>query len=333
MPIGKFDALVVSRHDDGMLHAEIQSLSMDKLPPGEVLVRVAYSSLNFKDSLVASGNPALIRKFPHVPGIDAAGVVVKSSSNSFNVNDEVMVVGKSLGVSRYGGFSQYISVPADWVTHLPRGISLHESMIIGTAGFTAALAIEKMNFYRFQFSDSEFIVSGATGGVGSMAVAILAKLKVNVTAVTRKLNASVFLYELGAKKVIACNELIDRTGRNLILGGWGGAIDTVGGSLLSTLIRGCKENGVIVATGLAESQSLPITVLPFILRGISLLGVCAEESQKSERNKVWSQLAGEWRPDNLSKMAREISMDELSQELKNIAMGNNMGRIIVNISK
>ena len=268
--------------------------STSDLPSGDVLIRVRYSSLNYKDALSATGNKGITKNFPHTPGIDAAGIVESSKQHLFQPGDEVLVTGYDLGMNTSGGFSEFIRVPAEWVIKKPAGLSLKECMIIGTAGFTAATALYKLQCMGQHPEKGPLVVTGATGGVGSLAVALLANAGYTVTAVTGKKDVAEYLTMLGASTIEPRTFVNDPSGKSLISPKWAGAIDTAGGTILETLMKGCMPEGNIVSTGLVESPQLSLTVYPFIINGVSLLGVGSAGMEMPIRQLIWQKLSGEW---------------------------------------
>lgn len=307
--------------------------SVDDLPAGDVLIRVAYSSLNYKDALSATGNKGVTRTYPHTPGIDAAGVVEASDSDRVRAGDEVLVTGFDLGMNTAGGFAEYIRVPADWVVPLPQGLTLRESMIYGTAGFTAGLCVLRLEENGVKPGDGEVLVTGATGGVGSLAVALLAKLGHEVAAATGKADAHEFLRELGASRVVdrSDKEVNDESGRPLLKGHWAGAVDTVGGNPLATALKSIRYGGAVAACGLVASPKLETTVMPFILRGVSLLGVDSVQCGMERRGAVWEKLAGAWKPSMLETIAQEHTLEDLDGLIDRILKGGIRGRMVVRI--
>jgi putative YhdH/YhfP family quinone oxidoreductase len=333
MPIPKtFKAMVVTETAEKTFPREIRERSLEDLPAGELIIEVKYSSLNYKDALSATGNKGVTRKYPHTPGIDAAGLVADSTTRLFNVGDEVTVTGFDLGMNTPGGFGQYISVPALWATKLPQGLSLRDSMCHGTAGLTAALCIIRLMASGLTKESGEVLVTGATGGVGSIAVAILAKLGFNVVAATGKQSEHDFLKQLGAASIISREEANDTSGRPLQKPRWAGVVDTVGGNILATALKTTKYGGLVAACGNAMSHELNTNVYPFILRGVSLLGVDSVEIPMRARQMAWSRLAGEWSID-LAPLATEVSLAELNPKIDEILKGNIRGRVLVNLSK
>jgi putative YhdH/YhfP family quinone oxidoreductase len=270
-----YRALVVEEVRTDVFECKVQNRVIDDLPSGDVLIRVKYSSLNYKDVLSASGNKAVTKRYPHTPGIDAVGIIEESRTNTFRKGEKVIVSGYDLGMNTSGGFGQYIRVPADWVVRLPEELELKESMIYGTAGFTAGMSVEKL-VESIEPDDGEILVTGASGGVGSMAVAILAKLGYTVIGVSGKPKAEGFLKRLGAKEVIGRDGLRHGLDRPLAKARWAGVIDTVGGELLAAAIKSTKPLGVVTCCGNVASPDLPLTVYPFILRGVTLVGIDAQ---------------------------------------------------------
>lgn len=315
--------------DDNNYTRTIEERSIDDLPKGEVLIRVHYSSLNYKDGLSCIGNRGVTRHYPHTPGIDAAGVVEFSESSDIKVGDPVVVFSYDLGMNTAGGFGQFIRVPADWVMPLPRNLSLRESMIYGTAGYTAGLSIDTLQRQGLNPEQGSIVVTGATGGVGSVSVALLSALGYSVSASTGKPDAVGFLKNLGASEVIGRDAVNDEYGKPLLKETWASAIDTVGGKTLATLLKACKEGGFVAATGMVASTNLPTTVYPFILRGVSLLGINSQGTSMSVRKKIWSKLAKEWKPAALEQIAIDCKLEQLNPEIDRILAGDQRGRVVV----
>ena len=326
----KFKALVVSEENGKYLRKIVERNIID-LPANDVLIKVKYSSLNYKDALSATGNKGVTRKYPHTPGIDAAGIVVESSTKKFIVGDKVLVTGYDLGMNTSGGFAEYIRVPENWIVKLPEGLSLKESMIYGTAGFTAGLALHKLEQCTEEKNSGEILITGATGGVGSLAVAILSKNGYRVVASTGKKDKSDYLQMLGAKKVIGREEVDNKSGKALLNRRWKGAVDTVGGNILATVIKQMDYRCSIASCGNVLSPELTTTVFPFILRGVNLLGINSAETPMDLRIKIWNKLANEWKPDCLIKIYTECPLEELSDKIDLILKGKITGRIIVKI--
>ncbi len=327
-----FRALRVTETPTGKFERSIEQLNIEDLPPGDMLIKVSYSSLNYKDALSATGNKGITRKYPHTPGIDAAGVVELSRSALFAVNDEVIVTGNDLGMNTSGGFAEYIRVPASWVIKKPLEISYQEAMSVGTAGLTAANALHKMELMEQTPSKGPIVVTGSTGGVGSIAVAILAKAGYEVIAITGKENAKEYLTHLGAARVESRDFVNDRSGKALLRPQWAGAIDTVGGNTLHTLLKGCMPDGNVVSTGLVGSSKLDATVFPFILNGVNLLGIGSAETPVATKLLLWQKLMNGWNiKDKLNAIAKEISLEETNTYIDSILDGKIMGRIIIKI--
>jgi acrylyl-CoA reductase (NADPH) len=332
MPITQFKAMVVTESKDNKFSREIMNREISTLPEGDVLIHVKYSSLNYKDALSASGNKGVTRNYPHTPGIDAAGAVVESTHESFKAGDQVIVTGYDLGMNTSGGYGQYIKVPASWIVKLPENLSLKESMIYGTAGFTAALSVYKMISGGILPESGDILVTGATGGVGSIAVSILHKLGYSVIAATGKPQAKDMLLSIGAKDIILREELDDKSGRILLKGNWAGVIDTVGGSMLATALKSTNYGGSVTCCGNVASPELLTSVYPFILRGITLYGVDSVQCPMDLRVKIWSTLANEWKPHNLNQNVEEVSLTQLENKIDLILQGKLQGRTIVNLA-
>jgi acrylyl-CoA reductase (NADPH) len=325
----KFKALIV-KEIDGKFIREISTKSIDELPPGDVLIKVIYSSLNYKDALSATGNKGVTRKYPHTPGIDASGIVEESLFNPLKKGDKVLVTGYDLGMNTSGGFAEYIRVPAEWVVKLPDGLSLKESMMLGTAGFTAGLSVYKLEKAGIDKS-GEIVVTGATGGVGSLAVTLLSKLGYNVVASTRKKDKEDYLRKLGVKLIINSEELNDKSVKPLLSRKWKGAVDTVGGNILSTVLRSLDYGCSVASCGNVLSPKLNVTVYPFILRGVNLLGINSAETKMELRKVIWEKLAGEWKIGLLSEITTECNLEQLNEKIDLILNGKITGRIFVNI--
>ena len=333
MPLPQnFKAMVVSETADQKFTREIGQKEFSDLPAGELLIEVKYSSLNYKDALSASGNKGVTRKFPHTPGIDAAGVVATSSTSQFGAGDQVIVTGFDLGMNTAGGFAQYISVPASWAVKVPQGMTLKESMAYGTAGLTAALCVMRLMAFGLTKDSGEVLVTGATGGVGSVAVGILAKLGFNVVAATGKTDEKDFLTQLGAKAIISRDEANDTSGRPLQKGRWAGVVDAVGGNILATAIKSAKYGGLVAACGNAMSADLAVSVYPFILRGVSLLGVDSVEVPMNTRLRTWQKLAQDWKLD-VSGFVSECALEELSPKIDLVLKGGIRGRVVVDLNR
>ncbi|MGS2722470.1 YhdH/YhfP family quinone oxidoreductase [Porticoccus sp. GXU_MW_L64] len=311
----------------------LQNRSLDALLEeplaDELLVRVSYSSLNYKDALSSTGNKGVTRHYPHVPGIDAVGTVAQSGSEQFAEGDTVIVTGFDLGMNTDGGYSQYIRVPAAWALPLPAGLDQQQAMILGTAGLTAGLSVSRI-CNQLNPDDGPIVVSGASGGVGSLAVAMLVKLGYSVTAISGK-NAD-FLKQLGATEVVPRAEFAEPEKRPLLKARFAGAVDTVGGDILANIIKSIQPGGVVTCCGNAASPNLPLTVFPFILRGITLVGIDSQDCPLQERTQVWNKLASDWKPEQLLALYQEITLQELDENIERILQGKIQGRVLVNVS-
>ena len=327
-----FKALVTEEMNDGSFRRSIQEWPLDRLPDNEVLIRVRYSSLNYKDALSASGNKGVTKEYPHIPGIDAAGMVEEAGKSGFSEGDKVLVTGYDLGQNTPGGFGQFIRVPAEWVVPLPEKLSLRESMILGTAGLTAAIGIHRLRHNGLKPESGQLLVTGATGGVGTLSVAILSKLGYSVTAATGKMDREDFLKDvLGAEQIINRDSVQDESGRPLLSGRWAGGIDTVGGIMLDTMLRQTSHNGTVACCGNILGHELHTNVYPFILRGITLTGMDSGNCPMELREALWKKLSASWKPDVLDRLAEECTLDELNREIERILAGKQVGRLLINL--
>ena len=331
MNVSTFRALVVSKTDENTFTREITERSISDLPEGEVLIRVHFSSLNYKDGLSCIGNPGVTRNYPHTPGIDASGKVTESSDSKFKTGDSVIVTSYDLGMNTSGGFGEYIRVPADWVVPLPESLSLKDAMVYGTAGFTAALSVHALQKHGVSPEQGEIVVTGSTGGVGSISVALLSHLGYNVVAATGKTNETEYLSGLGAKEIIHRDEVKDGSNKPLLRERWAGAIDTVGGTTLATLLKATKRGGAVASTGLVDSADLPTSVFPFILRGVSLLGIDSGFTPTELRREIWNKLAGEWELTQLDQLKIDCNLEGLDPEIDKILAGGQRGRVVVDL--
>ncbi|PVZ69557.1 YhdH/YhfP family quinone oxidoreductase [Pelagibaculum spongiae] len=327
--MNSFQAVRVTSDDQGNFEQQIVSREIDQLPEGELLVRVGWSSLNFKDALSGLGIPGVTRNYPHTPGIDAAGEVVSDSTGKFKAGDQVIVTGYDLGMNTDGGLSQMIRVPASWATPLPQGLSTRQAMVLGTAGLTAGLSVEKLLAHGIQ--SGRILVTGATGGVGSIAVAILAKLGFQVIAVTGKAESEAYLKSIGASEVISRQEISELPGKPLLKPQWDGAVDCAGGQTLTAILRSLAPGGAVSCCGLVDSPKLEMTVLPFILRGVSLLGVDSVEIPLAAKATVWQKFASEWMLPGLNDLADEMPLTEVPAIFNDILKGKLKKRKLVRI--
>lgn len=330
-----YKSLVITETPDGKFTRSIVQRDRSQLPPGDVLIRVHYSALNYKDGLSATGHKGITRSFPHTPGIEAAGLVEKSTSPDFKEGDHVFVTGFDLGMNTDGAFAEYIRVPASWVLPVPDGLTCKECMTIGTAGLTAAYALHKMELLGQHPDNGPIVVTGSTGGVGSLSVAILAKAGYDVIACTGKPYAADYLKFLGATEVQPREFADDQSGRPLKHAMWAGAIDTVCGNTLTTLIKQCKRDGCVVMTGLLASNKLETLVYPFLLNGINLLGIGAGQTPVALRKHLWKKLTHEWNvTDKLFAIGHEVKLEDLKDKyIDAIMAGQTRGRVVVNLKE
>ena len=324
----KYKAFFTQETESGFSNS-IESLSIADLEKNDLLIKVSYSSLNYKDALSASGNKGVTRTYPHTPGIDAVGEVVKSNSSDFKDGDKIIVTGYDLGMNTYGGFGQYISIPATWAISLPNELSEAEAMSIGTAGLTAGLCVRKLLQNDLTPSSGDVLVTGASGGVGSVAVMVLSKLGFNVVALTGKQDQVDYLESLGASSVIIRSQM-EEQGKPLQKGIYQGGVDTVGGNILSNFISQTSQRGAITCCGNVASDKLETSIFPFILRGVTLIGIDSAESLLEVKKEIWNNFSNDWKID-LEKITKEVFLESLSDEVEKILKGNQVGRIRVNL--
>jgi NADPH2:quinone reductase len=326
----RFRALRVHRQE-AAVHADLESLTLGDLAPGSVVIEAHYSSVNYKDALAATGRGRILRRFPLVAGIDVAGVVCHSEDGRFAVGTRVLVTGCGLGESQDGGFAEYVRVPADWVVPLPAGLTLRDAMALGTAGFTAALAIDRLEQNGLAPGQGPVLVSGASGGVGSIAIDLLAGAGYEVVALSRKPDVAAWLHGLGAATVIPVPDPAAAP-RPLEAARWAGAIDNVGGDLLAWLTRTVQPWGSIASIGMAGGTQLQTTVLPFILRGVSLLGVASANCPMPRRLRIWNRLTGDLQPRHLDRVvAGEVDLPALAAVFDAVLSGRHRGRYLVKL--
>lgn len=326
-----FFALQAAPDADGTFAQQVVERDVADLPAGELLIRIQYSSLNFKDALSASGQRGVSRHYPHTPGIDAAGVVEHSSAAEFAEGDEVIVTGYDLGMNTAGGFGQYIRIPVGWAIKRPQGLSLREAMILGTAGLTAALCIDKLERSGLEPDDGPVLVTGATGGVGSISVMLLSALGYNVAAATGKEQQADLLTRLGAKQIVPRLELQSGTDRPLLREQWAGAVDTVGGDILFNVLKATQYGGSVACCGLTAGVDFQASVLPFILRGVNLLGVDSVELPLVVKASMWDKLSLQWKLPNLDDLVTEVSLTQLPAAIEQILRGEQVGRVLVRL--
>ena len=317
---------------EGLTRGGFVTMDESQLDPGEVTIKVAYSSVNFKDALAATGAGRIIRRHPCVGGIDLSGIVEASADPRFRVGEAVIATSFDIGVAHHGGYAEYARVPAEWVVPLPEGLSLYEAMALGTAGFTAALGVVRMEENGLKPSQGPLIVTGATGGVGSLAVDMLARRGYQVTALTGKESEADYLKGLGAAEVMFRSALDLSRIRPLDKALWAGAVDNLGGDVLAWIVSTIRQGGTIASIGLAASPSLNTTVMPFILRGASLLGIDSGYIGEPYRSSVWQRLADDLRPRHLHQMTRSIAFDELPGIFDDYIKGRAHGRVVVDVA-
>lgn len=327
----QFQALQTRESEQGF-KTELVQRELSELGSEGVLVRVQWSSLNYKDALSASGNKGVTRNYPHTPGIDAAGVVEEAGSGPFNVGDRVICTGYDLGMNTDGGYGQYIRVPAEWLVPMPEGMDARDAMLLGTAGLTAALCVESLLDTGINPDQGPILVTGASGGVGSVSVAILAKLGFEVVAVSGKTEAQGWLTDLGAARIISRETFLENSAKPMLKEQWAGAVDCVGGEVLATALKSVQYGGSVACCGLVGSPKLEISVFPFILRGINLLGVDSVELPCEIKQQMWQLLADEWRPQGMTLLeAGEVTLAELQPWVEKILQGGVRGRLLVKL--
>lgn len=324
-----FSAMEIIEKENATFEITVIDKNISSLPEGDVLIKVHYSSLNYKDALSAIGNKGVTKNYPHTPGIDAAGIVETSNSDDFKPGDRVIVTGYGLGANIPGGFGGYINVPANWVVPCPDSLSLKESMSYGTAGFTAALSVLKLIRCGVKPEDGEILVTGATGGVGSVAISILSLLGYEVIAATGKLNEKERLQNIGAKDIIDRREINDTSGRGMLKSRWAGVIDTVAGNTLTTALKSTKYGGCVTCCGNVTSHEFSSSIYPFIIRGITLLGIDSVQCPMALRKEIWINLATTWKIDFESNIT-EVSLDHLDERIHLMLDGKHVGRTILN---
>ncbi|MFJ6414656.1 oxidoreductase [Terribacillus saccharophilus] len=328
-----FKALIADKQGEDF-SVQVKELAVDQLPEGEVLIKVHYSGVNYKDSLATIPNGNVVKSYPIVPGIDLAGEVVSSEDERFQPGDHVIATSYEIGVARHGGYSEYARVPADYIVPVPEGMTTREAMIIGTAGFTAALSVQRLLENGLDKENGPVLVTGATGGVGSFAVAILYKLGFEVEASTGKQEEHEYLKELGATRIISRDEVYDGNLKQIASQRWAAAVDPVGGEPLASVLSQLKYNGSAAVSGLTAGGKVPTSVFPFILRGINLLGIDSVYCPKPTRDKVWLQLATAFNPGDLERFViEELTLEQLPEALPKLLQGHARGRYLVRIGE
>jgi len=324
-------AYVVEKLEDKNFESGVQNLPKPTIEENEVLIKATYSSLNFKDALSSVGNPGVTRVFPHTTGIDVAGVIEESNSDEFHIGDEVLITGYDFGMNTNGGHSQYVKAPASWVVKKPSTITDKEIMTFGTAGLTAALSVNELLQNGVSPENGEVLVTGATGGVGSISVSILSKLGFNVVAISGKAEKIDFLKSLGAKEVILRKDFDIENKKPMVTERFAGVIDTVGGNILAESLKAIKYDGVATCCGLTASFDLPTNVFPFILRGVRLIGIDSVEAKKEKKEAAWRKIATDFKIDTLDALTTEISLEEIKDAYSALLEGKAVGRYVVKI--
>ena len=327
-----FDALVVEKADDGTTRAEVRQISDADLPEGDVTVAVEYSTLNYKDGLCLGPGGGLVKSYPHVPGIDFAGTVETSSDDRYAAGDHVVLTGWRVGENRWGGYAQKARVKADWLVPLPEGLTTRQAMAVGTAGLTAMLAVNALEDHGLEPGRGPVLITGATGGVGSVAISILARLGHEVAAVTGSPHEEDYLRELGAGRIVARGDLSDTVKRPLESETWAGCVDAVGGAMLARILGQMMYGASVAAVGLAGGPQLRATVIPFILRGVNLLGIDSVMRPYNDRVRAWSRIARDLPIDKLDRMVQPATLKDLPKLGDDILNGRVRGRIVVDLS-
>jgi len=322
----EYNALVTTEDNKSFINS-IEKRDISSLPDNDTLVKVKFSSLNYKDALSASGNKGVTRNYPHTPGIDAAGIIEDTTSTNFQVGDEVIITGYDMGMNTFGGFGEYIRVPQEWIVKKPDNLSLSESMAFGTAGLTAGLCLRKLLLHGLKPDDGEVFVSGVTGGVGIISLMLFSKLGFDVTAITGKMDQEKLLKNLGAKTVLNRNDLDSDLISPLQKPIYAGGIDAVGGKILANLICSTSQRAAIACCGMVGGLSLDTSIFPFILRGLSLFGIDSAESLLETKEEVWNNFASSWKLENIDENIKDISLNELPSEIDKILDGKQIGRV------
>lgn len=327
-----FNALIVEKDNDGKTHANLQKISEDALPDGNVVVNVEYSTLNYKDGLCIGPGGGLVRNYPHVPGIDFAGTVESSEDTRYSPGDKVVLTGWRVGEAHWGGYSQKARVNGDWLVPLQEGMTTRQAMAVGTAGFTAMLAVLALEDHGLKPGEGPVLVTGAAGGVGSVAIAILAKLGYEVAGVTGRPETAGYLQSLGVETIVPRDELAETVKRPLERETWAGCIDAVGGDMLARVLGQMKYGGSVAAVGLAGGAQLPATVIPFLLRGVNLLGIDSVMQPFENRLRAWKRLQHDLPLEKLEAMIQPATLSDLPQLGADILMGRVKGRVVVDVN-
>jgi len=326
-------AFVVEKIGDKEFTSGVQDISTPKCEENEVVIKVTYSSLNYKDALSSIGNPGVTRNFPHITGIDVSGTIFESTSPIFKVGERVLVTGYDMGMNSNGGHAQYVKVPASWVARIPDSISDKEIMTFGTAGLTAALSVNELIENGIKPESGDILVTGATGGVGSIAIAILSKLGYNIIAISGKKDRIDFLKKIGAKEVILREVFEEESNKPILSEKYAGVIDTVGGKILANALKEVKYDGVVTCCGLTSSSQLNTNVFPFILRGVRLIGIDSVECKLEKKQAAWEKLASRWKINSLNTIINEITLDEIKTSYDHLLSGKAVGRYVVKIKE
>lgn len=327
-----YKALLVTENPDGTFSRNIVQRNLRELPPHDTLIRVKYAALNYKDALSAHGHKGITKRFPHTPGVDASGIVEECGSGKFKKGDEVIVTSFDFGMNTSGGFAEYIRVPSEWVVKKPEAFSLYDSMVLGTAAFTAGMALYKMEKCGQEPSMGPIVVTGASGGVGTIATAILAKAGYEVIASTGKTEEHELLKKLGAGKCVDRSFTNDTSGRPILKSLWAGAIDNVGGNTLVTLLKACGKEGSVACIGLVDSPKFEMTIYPFILNGVNILGIDSADFEMRKRMEVWHNLATKWNVcDKVPLIGKKCTLEEIPHFMEEMMKGKTKGRIVAEI--
>lgn len=323
-------AFIVEKIEDKKFVSGVKEVEIPTIEENEVLIKTTYSSLNYKDALSSVGNPGVTKNFPHITGIDVAGIIEKSNSAEFEVGEKVLVTGYDMGMNTNGGHSEYVKVPASWVVKMPENISDKEIMTYGTAGLTAALSVNEI--LKNDIFSGNVLVTGATGGVGSIAVSILSKLGFNVTAISGKEEKIDFLKSIGANEVILRKDFDVENKRPMGSEKYDAVVDTVGGNILAEALKQIKYDGVATCCGLTSSHELNTNVFPFILRGVRLVGIDSVECKKAKKAAAWEKISNEFKIDTLEALTTQITFDEMTEAYESLLAGKAVGRYLVKIS-
>lgn len=327
-----FNALIVNKSEDGAISAGIEQIDESRLPEGEVTVAVEYSTVNYKDGLCITGNGGLVRNYPHVPGIDFAGTVEASDDPRYKAGDKVVLTGWRVGEAHWGGYSQKARVKADWLVALPDGLTTRQAMAVGTAGFTSMLAVMALEDHGMTPADGEVLVTGAAGGVGSVATAILANRGYEVVGVTGRPETGDYLKSLGCSRIVPREELNETTKRPLEKETWAGCVDAVGGDMLARVLGQMKYGASVAAVGLAGGANLPATVIPFLLRGVNLLGIDSVMQPHDNRVRAWKRIVDDLPMDKLDAMVHPATLSDLTNLGPQILKGQVKGRVVVDVN-